>query len=145
MEGIFLLEKTSVTLRVFHDGQFFTALFERNDENGFSAARTVFAAKPSDNDILALILSRYGALRYSPAVKDGSVKPLAANPKRRQREAARAAQRLIVSTKAQQALSAQHQQAKATAKALSSQKRKQTDDERFAQRQQKRKQKHKGR
>ncbi len=139
------MEKTSVTLSVFHDGQFFTALFERHDGDGFSAARTVFAAKPSDNEILELILKRYAALRFSRPCEDGGIKSAAANPKRRQRDAARAAQAVRVSTKAQQALKAQHEQYKAESKAVCTQRRKQCCDEKFEMKRFKRKQKHRGR
>lgn len=139
------MEKTSVTLSVFHDGQFFTALFERHDELGFSAARTLFAVKPSDSEILELILKSYGTLQYSLPEEDKRVKSLAANPKRRQREAARAAQTVTLSTNAQAALKAQHEQMKAELKACGVQRRNQEADEKFALKQLKRKQKHRGR
>ncbi len=139
------MERTSVTLSVFHDGQFFTALFERSDALGFSAARTVFAAKPSDHEILKLILKGYGALRFSRPYDDEGLKPLAANPKRRQREAAKAAKVLTVSTKAQKALQAQHEQQKAVSVLLSRERRQRDDDEKFERKQLKRKQKHRGR
>ncbi len=139
------MEKTSVILSVFHDGQFFTALFERTDAYGFSAARTVFAAKPSDHEILELILKSYGALRFCRPCDDEGPKPLAANPKRRQREAAKASRLLTVSTKAQQALKAQHVQQKAALAMQSRERRQRDDDEKFEKKQLKRKQKHKGR
>jgi hypothetical protein len=145
MEGIFFMEKTSVTLSVYYDGQFFTALFERSDELGFSAARSLFAAKPSDNEILDLILKCYGTIRFSRPAEDSGIKPLAANPKRRQREVAKTAKTVAMSTKAQEALKAEHEQNKAVSKDVGRQKQRQKDDEKFAQRQQKRKQKHKGR
>lgn len=139
------MEKTSVTLSVFHDGQFFTALFERIDACGYSTSRTVFAAKPSDNEILEWILKGYAALRFSRAFEGDIIKPLAANPKRRQREAAKAAQVITFSTKAQEALKAQYEQNKAESKAENSQRRQQSIDKRFEMKQLKRKQKHKGR
>jgi hypothetical protein len=106
------VEKTLVTLSVFHDGQFFTLLFECSDEMGFCAARTLFAAKPSDIEILNFVLKSYTTLRFSRPSADEIVKPLASNPKRRQRAAAKAAQTVSISTKAQEALKALYEQNK---------------------------------
>ena len=139
------MDKTHVTLSVFHDGQFFTALFERSDESGYSVSRFVFAAKPCDNEILGLVLKGYGALNFTSPSKDDAVKPLAANPKRRQREAAKAAVIPAMSTKAQLALKAQHEQSKAACKAAGKQRREDAEAKKFEIRQLKRKQKHKGR
>lgn len=137
------MEKTQVTLSVFHDGQFFTALFERSDAHGYSAARVLFAAKPSDNEILSLVLKSGGMLRFSDPVAEDAEKPLAVKPKKRQREAAKAARVIGFSTKAQAALKAQHEQKKVISRAANRELKK--DDEKFALRQQKRKQRHRGR
>lgn len=139
------MEKTQVTLSVFHDGQFFTALFERRDARGFSVARRLFRTKPSDNEILDLIVNKYSSLRFSLPSADGrETGTLAANPKRRQREAAKAACAVCFSTKAQAALKAQFEESKAVAKAERSHQQKRLADEKYALKQLKRKQKHRG-
>jgi len=139
------MEKTQVTLSVFHDGQFFTALFERHDANGFSASRRIFGAKPSDNEIMNLIVNGYSTLRFSRPDADGKQITLAANPKRRQREAAKAARAVCFSTKAQNALRAQYEAGKADAKRARREQKQRLADEKFALKQQKRKEKHRGR
>jgi hypothetical protein len=139
------MEKTQVTLSVFHDGQFFTALFERQDQSGFSVSRKVFGAKPSDKEILNLIIRDYSGLCFSRPAADSKETKLAANPKRRQREAAKAAQAVCLSTKAQAALKAQYEEYKAASKTAHRENQKRLADEKFALKQQKRKQKHKGR
>lgn len=140
------MEKTQVTLSVFHDGQFFTALFERHDTDGFSVARRLFGTKPSDNDILDLIGKGYYGLRFSRPAADGKeTTALAANPKRRQREAAKAACTVFFSTKAQAALKAQFEEGKTAAKAACKAHKERLSEEKFALKQQKRKQKHRGR
>jgi len=139
------MEKTQVTLSVFHDGQFFTALFERHDADGFSAARRVFGAKPSDKEIMELIVNGYSVLHFSHPAADGKEITLAVNPKRRQREAAKAARAVCFSTKAQNALKAQYEESKAAVQAARREKRKRLADEKFALKQQKRKEKHRGR
>lgn len=139
------MEKTQVTLSVFHDGQFFTALFERRDARGFSVARRLFRTKPSDNKMLDLIVKGYYGLRFSLPSADGrETGTLAANPKRRQREAAKAACAVCFSTKAQAALKAQFEESKAVAKAERSHQQKRLADEKYALKQLKRKQKHRG-
>ena len=139
------MEKTQVTLSIFHDGQFFTALFERRDAHGFSVARRIFGAKPSDNEILDLIVSKYSSLRFSRPAADVKETALASNPKRRQREAAKAACAVCFSTKAQLAVKAQFEESKAVAKAERSHQQKRLADEKYALKQLKRKQKHRGR
>lgn len=140
------MEKTQVTLSVFHDGQFFTALFERHDADGFSVARRHFGSKPSDNDVLDLIGKDYYGLRFSRPAADGKeTGALAANPKRRQREAAKAACAVCFSTKAQAALKAQFEESKTAAKSVRKAHKERLGEEKIARKQQKRKQKHRGR
>ncbi len=139
------MEKTQVTLSVFHDGQFFTALFERRDAQGFSVARRIFGAKPSDNEVLDLIVSGYYGLRFSRPAADGKETALAANPKRRQRGVTKAAKDVCFSSKAQASLKAQYEQSKRVAKAVHKDQQKRLADEKYALKQRKRKQKHRGR
>ena len=73
--------------------------------------KIVFGAEPSDAEVWRFLLQHMDSLRFSPPV-DG-VKPfaIASNPKRRQRQAAHATTRFL-GTKAQQALSLAHAEAK---------------------------------
>lgn len=139
------MEKIQVTLSVFHDGQFFTALFERRDARGFSVARRLFRTRPSDNEIFDLIVNKYSSLCFSRPAADVKETALAANPKRRQREAAKAACAVCFSTKAQAALKAQFEERKSAAKAERSLQQKRLADEKYALKQLKRNQKHRGR
>lgn len=116
-----------------------------NAQTLMGSARRARCLRPIGYDILELILKSYGALRFCRPCDDEGPKPLAANPKRRQREAAKASRVLTVSTKAQQALKAQHVQQKAALAMQSRERRQRDDDEKFEKKQLKRKQKHKGR
>lgn len=93
----------SVTLMVFFDEPFWVGLFERREGGRLSAAKVVFGAEPKDEQVLAFILCQYDRLSFSPPVAGVGERPLAANPKRRQRQAAEAQTR-APSTKSQQAL-----------------------------------------
>ena len=98
----------SVTLTVFYDGSFFSALAEKCDADGLRAAKHVFGPEPSDPEVYQWVLREFAYLRYSPAV-EGERRPRAAgNPKRRQRQAAQACS-AGVGTRAQQALQLQRE------------------------------------
>jgi len=139
------MQKISVTLSVYHDGQFFTALFERTDARGYSVAKKVFGAKPSDIDVLEFVTDGYYRLAFSTSSdrqprQSASIK----NPKRRQRAAAKAMKSVGRSTKAQAALQAQHALQKANIKKKTAANKKAQDDMRFVRRAEKRRQKHRG-
>ena len=68
-----------------------------------------------------------------------------ANPKRMQREARREIQNAGIGTKSQQALSLQHEQMKAERKTISRRMREEEKQRLFELKQQKRKEKHRGR
>lgn len=133
-----------ITLSVFHDGQFFTALFERYDGNRYEAARHVFGAEPSDVQLFDFVLHHYERLRFSPAMAYEKKDMVAKNPKRRQRQAARACRTIGMSTKAQEALQAQRQAVKAVLASRTAAYKRLEADRKFEQRRQKRKQKQKG-
>lgn len=138
--------KSEVTLSVFYNGQFFTALFERNDETGYSVCQRLFAARPSDNEILWFIIDGYYSLRFSlPSVEDNSdILKLVKNPKKRQREAANANKNVGASTKAQKALKLQHEEQKDALKKRHSGDKRLAEYEKYELRVIKRKQKHRG-
>jgi len=138
------MQESKVTLSVFHDGQFFSAVFEAEGGNDYRAARKVFGSRPSDNEILGLICEEYYSLEFSQAGGADVKKRLAKNPKRRQRQAARASMNTGCSTKAQAALQEQYEQNKAAANKKRCELRKISEEERYEKRRQKRKQKRRG-
>ena len=128
----------SSTLTVYHDGQFWVGTFERVGDGKLSACRVVFGAEPSSEEILETICKRWNRLRFSAPIASSAPPKAAANPKRRQREAARELRQRGPSTKAQQALAEQ-------CKAEGRERREQERQERFERHREKRKQKHRGR
>ena len=137
---------TSLILTVYYDGQFFSVVFETHDETGCRAARRVFAMPPSDPEIYALVLGDYAALEFSESLSDDrEMSPSARNPKRRQREAARAQQLTAPSTRAQAALQAQREVNGAAGKHQRAQIKRERAQAQFALRTQKKKEKHRGR
>ena len=134
-----------VTVSVFHDGQFFVALFERYDDNGYAVCRATFPMEPSNPQLLAFIHANYDRLPFSQPNSDVKrEKGISKNPKRRQREAAKASQQPTLSTKAQQALSQQHEELKVASKKRRSEKRRETEQRKYELKCEKKKEKKRG-
>lgn len=133
----------SSTLTVYHGGQFWVGLAEHVEGGRYGVARIVFGAEPSDEAILRFITSEWEKLSFFGDKAMETSKP-AKNPKRRAREAAKALKRPAVSTKAQQALSAQREAMKRESAQARSQRRADEAEARFEQRKLKRKQRHRG-
>ena len=126
----------SSTLTVYHDGQFWVGLAEHVEDGRYGAARIVFGAEPSNEEILRFVVSKWAKLSFFCHGPAEASKP-AKNPKRRAREAA-------MSTKAQQALANQRETMKRKSAQARSQRRADEAEARFEQRKLKRKQKHRG-
>jgi len=96
-----------VVLTVYHDGQFWTGVAERNEDGALKAVRTVFGCEPTERDILEFA---HRAIRETLDAVKGSAEasklaPSPGNPKRRHREIRRElATAQGPSTKAQAAL-----------------------------------------
>ena len=135
----------SSTLTVYHDGQFWVGTFERIENGKLSVCRVVFGAEPSAEEIQELVCRQWNRLGFTRPVALGSIAmKSAANPKRRQREAARELKQRGLSTKAQQALSEEREALAQQRKADAREQREREKQERFEQRQEKRKRKHRG-
>ena len=134
----------SSTLTVYHDGQFWVGLAEHVEGGRYGVARIVFGAEPSDEEILRFVTSKWAKLAFFGDDPSEASEP-AKNPKRRAREAAKALKQPAMGTKAQQALKLQQEQGKEKRHALSKMQREAEEQRRFALRQEKRKDKHRGR
>ena len=133
----------SSTLTVYHDGQFWVGLAEHVEGGRYGAARIVFGAEPSNEEILRFVASKWAKLEFFGHDSTEASKP-AKSPKRRAREAAKALKRPAMSTKAQQALANQRETMKRESAQARSQRRADEAEARFEQRKLKRKQKHRG-
>ena len=133
----------SSTLTVYHDGQFWVGLAEHVEDGRYGAARIVFGAEPSDEEILRFVASEWEKLSFFGGKATETSKP-AKSPKWRAREASKALKQPAMSTKAQQALAAQREAMKQESAHARSRRRAEEADARFDQRKLKRKQKHRG-
>lgn len=131
---------------IFFDDPFWVGIFERQDEMGYSAARFVFGAEPSDASVYQFILKDYYRLRFSAPQPGAPSDNRSPNFKRRQREVRR--QMLAqqpVGTRAQNALQAEREALSQAQKAQRSQAEFDRQDDRYQMRQERKKQKRRGR
>ena len=131
-------------LTVYFDDPFWVGVFEQIEGRKLSVCKVTFGAEPKDYEVWAFVLKRYSRLKFGPAV-NVTVKKEAGNPKRIQREARKRAALPGVGTKAQQALQLQREENKRIQKKISRQQREAEKQRLFELKQQKRKEKHKGR
>lgn len=138
------MNKVTGKLTVFFEKPFWVGVFERVEDGRLSACRVVFGSEPKDGEVWAFVLQNYGRLRFSPAV-EAPAKAEARNPKRAQREAGKQALEKGAGTKSQQALQLQREAQKAQRKKAGREQKLLERERLFALKQQKKKDKHRGR
>ena len=138
------MDSTQGKLTVFFEDTFWVGIFERIEHGKLSASKVTFGAEPKDYDVWEFVLKNYDQLRFSPSV-DVVVKKEAVNPKRMQREAAKQIASVGIGTKSQQALQLQREENKLERITISREQREAEKQRQFDLRQQKRKEKHRGR
>ena len=131
-------------LTVYFENPFWVGVFERIENGKLSVCKVTFGAEPKDSDVWEFVLKNYYRLRFSPSV-DVAVKTETANPKRLQREARKQTALSGIGTKSQQALQLQREESKLERKTLSREQREAEKQRQFELKQQKRKEKHRGR
>ena len=131
-------------LTVFFDEPFWVGVFERYDNGKLSVCKVTFGAEPKEQEVYAFILGHYNALRFSREV-DIWQRKAADNPKRRQRNARKQIEQSGIGTRSQRALQMQLEQNKQERK-VKKREQKLADKQRmFEIKQQKKKEKHRGR
>ena len=131
-------------LTVYFDDPFWVGVFERVEDGKLSVSKITFGAEPKDYEVWEFVLKHYYELKFSSAVETGS-RSAADNPKRRQRNARKQLEHSGVGTKSQQALQMQLEQNKQERKVKSREQKLAEEERLFALKQQKKKEKHKGR
>lgn len=138
------MDKVIGKLTVYFDEPFWAGIFERVEDGALSAAKVTFGTEPKDYEIYEFILRHYHSLQFSPAVA-AVVNKTIRNPKRMQRDVKKQLRNTGIGTKSQQALKLQQEQNKRERK-RKSQKQKLAEAKRmFELKQQKKKEKHRGR
>ena len=136
--------KDQCKLTVFFEEPFWVGVFERIENGKLSAAKVTFGAEPKDHEVYEFILKHFYDLQFSPAVA-AVVKETKKNPKKLQRDIKKSLEQTGIGTKSQQALKLQQEQNKQNRKAESRKEKQAEAVRQFELKQQKKKEKHRGR
>lgn len=131
-------------LTIFFEEPFWVGVFERVEGGKLSVCKVTFGAEPKDYEVWEFVLEHYDELEFSPAVETVT-RRTADNPKRRQKNAKKQLERTGVGTKSQQALQMQLEQNKQERKVRSREQKQAEEERQFALKQQKKREKHRGR
>lgn len=132
-------------LTVYFDPPFWVGVYERVCDGKLEAAKITFGPEPKDYEVYDFLQKNWSRLRFSPPVADHGSTAHPKNPKRLQRTIKAQLNHQGGSTKSQQALQLQREMGKARRKKRSRQEKDAQKALRYAQRQEKRKEKHRGR
>ena len=138
------MDRVSGRLTVYFEEPFWVGVFERIEDGKLSAAKVTFGAEPKDYEVYEFILKHYYSLQFSPAVA-AVVKETAKNPKKMQRDVIKQLRNTGIGTKSQQALKLQQEQNKQERKVKSREQKLAEAKRMFELKQQKKKEKHRGR
>jgi len=139
------MNKVKGKLVVFFENPFWVGVFERECEGKLSACKVTFGAKPQDYDLRKFIFENYDKLQFSSSVISAIDVREHVNPKRLQRQVKKEMATATIGTKSQKALKLQQEERKRLRKKRSKEQREAEKDRQFKLRQQKRREKHKGR
>ena len=137
------MEKITGKLTVFFDNPFWVGVFECVEKNKLSVCRVVFGAEPKDYEVYDFILKNYKNLKFGSSL-DVKVKKIKSNPKRLQREVRKQSKQVGIGTKSQLALQKQREEMKLERKTESKKIRELEIQRKFELKQEKRRQKHRG-
>ena len=137
------MEKIAGKLTVFFDNPFWVGVFECVEKNRLSVCRVVFGAEPKDYEVYDFILKNYKNLKFGLSL-EVKVKKIKNNPKRLQREVKKQSKQVGIGTKSQLALQKQREEMKLERKKESKQIRELETRRKFELKQEKRRQKHRG-
>ncbi|MDE7325256.1 MAG: YjdF family protein [Lachnospiraceae bacterium] len=138
------MDEIGSKLTVYFEEPFWVGIFERMVDGNLSVSKVTFGAEPKDYEIYEFILRQSNCLRFSPTVAT-VVKETIRNPKRMQRDVKKQLKNTGIGTKSQQALKLQQEQNKRERKAISQQQKLVHAERMFQLKQQKKKEKHRGR
>ena len=137
------MDKVSIKVTVFFEMPFWVGVFEQISQEKLSVCKVTFKTEPKDYEVYHFILKNYYHLHFSLAVAT-DVKETGRNSKRVQREVRKQVQNTGIGTKSQKALKLQQEQLKTERKTVSREQREAEKQRQFELKQQKRKEKHRG-
>ena len=138
------MDKVVIKLTVYFADPFWVGVIERVADGQLSAAKITFGAEPKDYEIAGFIQRHFYELRFSQPVPTER-REAKKNPKAAQRDAKRQMQQVGIGTKSQQALKLQHEAKRLEGRKKNREEKQAKAERLFLLKQQKRKEKHRGR
>ncbi len=139
------MDRNASSFTVLFQPPFWVGVAQRWNEEGYCAAKVTFGAEPTDAQLYEWVEKEWYRLRFSPAAAEEPLGSGRGNPKRARREAQKAVRGAGVGTKAQEALSRQREQDGLIRRILDRKGRQEKTERRFLLRQQKKREKKRGR
>lgn len=139
------MDMTAAKFTVYFEDPFWVGVYERLENGKVEACRIVFGAEPKDYDVYDFLLKNWKQMRFSPPVAAEKTAAFIRNSKRARRAAKQSLARVGTGTKAQQALQMQRELGKQKRKENRKQRSEEEKERQFALRQQRKKEKHRGR
>lgn len=139
------MEKVKATMTVLFQEPFWIGIYEREDEESYQAAKILFGAEPKGMEVQEYLLKHVYKLSFGTGEKSRlSDKQTRKNPKRMQREIRKQTRERGAGTRAQQAIQAQREERKMQKRIIRKEDKLAEEKERFLQKQQKKREKHRG-
>ena len=138
------MDKVVIKLTVYFADPFWVGVAERIAGGRLSAAKITFGAEPKDYEIAGFVQRHFYELRFSQSVLTER-REAKKNPKTAQRDAKRQMQEVGIGTKSQQALKLQHEEKRLEGRKKNREEKQAKAERLFLLKQQKRKEKHRGR
>ncbi len=138
------MDKVVIKLTVYFADPFWVGVAERIAGGRLSAAKITFGAEPKDYEIAGFVQRHFYELRFSQSVLTER-REAKKNPKTAQRDAKRQMQEVGIGTKSQQALKLQHEAKRLEGRKKNREEKQAKAERLFLLKQQKRKEKHRGR
>lgn len=138
------MDKVVIKLTVYFADPFWVGVAERIAGGRLSAAKITFGAEPKDYEIAGFVQRHFYELRFSQSVLTER-REAKKNPKTAQRDAKRQMQQVGIGTKSQQALKLQHEEKRLEGRKKNREEKQAKAERLFLLKQQKRKEKHRGR
>lgn len=137
----------TIKVTVLFQTRFFIGLFERNDSDGYAVARKIFGSEPTDAELYEFIHTNFYELKFTEP-QDFQLEIKRKNPKRLQREVRhemkKAKAGLPSTTHAQETLRLDLEKNKKLKKTISRAEKEMRIEQKFQQKQAKRKKKQRG-
>ncbi len=139
------MQRIESKLTVYFDEPFWVGVYERSLDGKLEVCKITFGAEPKDVEVYEYFLKNWQKLRFSLLITDDTKQEVKINPKRMRRAIKYQLESIGIGTKSQQALKLQQEAGKIARKDKSLLQKEEEKQYKYELKQQKRREKHRGR